>query len=153
MSRFLRWMYRFRPRCLNLLQELQAQLGLTLIFVAHDLSVVEHISDRIAVMYVGKIVEMAETNELLHHPLHPYTEALLSAIPPADPDDSPNRIQLQGEVPSPANPPSGCIFHPRCRYARVECSQQEPTLTKYAPGHFASCLFREGTDTLKGIGA
>ncbi len=141
-----------QAQVLNLLQELQGRLGLTLIFIAHDLSVVEHISDRIAVMYVGKIVEMADTPELLHRPLHPYTEALLSAVPPADPDIHPNRIQLQGEVPSPANPPSGCIFHPRCKYAQPECSQQEPTLVESAPGHFVSCHFAKELH-LKGIGA
>jgi len=140
-----------QAQVLNLLQELQAKLGLTLIFVAHDLSVVEHISDRIAVMYVGKIVEMADTSELLEHPLHPYTEALLSAIPPADPDVKQDRIQLQGEVPSPANPPSGCIFHTRCRYAKAECSQKVPPLTEVEPGHFVSCHFAKELD-LKGIG-
>jgi oligopeptide/dipeptide ABC transporter ATP-binding protein len=126
---------------LNLLKGLQEDLGLTLIFIAHDLSVVEHISDRIAVMYVGKIVEMAETTELLRNPQHPYTEALLSAIPPADPDIHSHRIRLEGEVPSPANPPSGCIFHPRCNYAREECKQTVPALVEDAPGHFVSCLF------------
>src|SRR5512135_3581907 len=115
-----------QAQVLNLLKGLQEDLGLTLIFIAHDLSVVEHISDRIAVMYVGKIVEMAETNELLRNPLHPYTEALLSAIPPADPEIHPNRIRMEGEVPSPANPPSGCIFHPRCHYAKEECKSQVP---------------------------
>jgi oligopeptide/dipeptide ABC transporter ATP-binding protein len=140
-----------QAQVLNLLQELQGRLGLTLIFIAHDLSVVEHISDRIAVMYVGKIVEMAETSELLHKPLHPYTEALLSAIPPADPDIQPNRIQLQGEVPSPANPPPGCIFHPRCRYAQAICKQQEPALVEDTPGHFVSCHFAKELQ-LKGIG-
>ncbi len=140
-----------QAQVLNLLQELQTRLGLTLIFIAHDLSVVEHISDRIAVMYVGKIVEMADTEELLSHPLHPYTEALLSSIPPADPDIHPNRIQLQGEVPSPANPPKGCIFHPRCSYAKEICSQQEPRLTEIASGHFASCHFAAEL-SLRGIG-
>lgn len=140
-----------QAQVLNLLQTLQADLGLTLIFVAHDLSVVEHISDRIAVMYVGKIVELAETNELLHNPLHPYTEALLSAIPPADPDIHTERIQLKGEVPSPANPPAGCIFHPRCNYARPECSQSEPTLQEIEPGHYVSCHFVKEL-RLKGIG-
>ena len=140
-----------QAQVLNLLQSLQAELGLTLIFIAHDLSVVEHISDRIAVMYVGKIVEMAETNELLSNPLHPYTEALLSAIPPADPDIHLERIRLQGEVPSPANPPLGCIFHPRCNYARPECSQQVPTLVEVEPEHFVSCHFAKELD-LKGIG-
>jgi oligopeptide/dipeptide ABC transporter ATP-binding protein len=140
-----------QAQVLNLLQELQQRLGLTLIFIAHDLSVVEHISDRIAVMYVGKIVEMAETTELLQHPLHPYTEALLSAVPPADPDIHPDRIQLQGEVPSPANPPSGCIFHPRCRYAKAQCSQEEPPLVETEPGHFVSCHFAKELH-LKGVG-
>lgn len=141
-----------QAQVLNLLQELQDRLGLTLIFIAHDLSVVEHISDRIAVMYVGKIVEMADTVELLHKPLHPYTEALLSAIPPADPDIHPDRIQLQGEVPSPANPPRGCIFHPRCRYAQAVCSQEEPKLVEAEPGHFVSCHFAKELH-LQGIGA
>jgi oligopeptide/dipeptide ABC transporter ATP-binding protein len=140
-----------QAQVLNLLQELQARLGLTLIFIAHDLSVVEHISDRIAVMYVGKIVELTETDELLHHPLHPYTEALLSAIPPADPDIHPERIRLQGEVPSPANPPKGCVFHPRCAYARDMCSQQAPNLTEISGGHFVSCHFAKEL-SLRGIG-
>ncbi len=141
-----------QAQVLNLLQDIRARLGLTLVFIAHDLSVVEHISDRIAVMYVGKIVEMADTGTLLHQPLHPYTEALLSAIPPADPDIHPERIRLQGEVPSPAHPPSGCIFHPRCRYAHPECSQQEPALEENVPGHFVSCHFAK-TLTLKGVRA
>jgi len=140
-----------QAQVLNLLQELKDRLGLTLLFIAHDLSVVEHISDRIAVMYVGKIVEMTTTEELLYSPLHPYTEALLSAIPPADPDIHHNRIQLQGEVPSPANPPSGCIFHPRCSYAKAECSEKEPTLEEVRPGHFVSCHFAKQL-SLRGIG-
>lgn len=141
-----------QAQVLNPLEELRSRLGLTMVFVAHDLSVVEHISDRIAVMYVGKLVEMAETSELLNHPLHPYTEALLSAIPPADPDIMPDRIQLKGEVPSPANPPSGCIFHPRCRYAKAVCSEQEPPLVEYEPGHSAACHFAKELH-LKGIEA
>ena len=139
-----------QAQVLNLLQELKDRLGLTIIFIAHDLSVVEHISDRIAVMYVGKIVEMAETEELLSHPMHPYTEALLSAIPPADPDIHANRIQLTGEVPSPANPPSGCIFHPRCKYAKDICKQQVPPLVEDAPGHMVSCHFAKELQ-LRGI--
>ncbi len=139
-----------QAQVLNLLQELQARLGLSIIFIAHDLSVVEHISDRIAVMYVGKIVELAETDKLLGRPLHPYTEALLSAIPPADPDIHHERIRLEGDVPSPANPPSGCIFHPRCGYARPECTTQVPTLEEIEPGHFVSCLFAKEL-SLKGI--
>ena len=140
-----------QAQVLNLLQQLQADLGLTLIFVAHDLSVVEHISDRIAVMYVGKIVEMAETDELLRTPLHPYTEALLSSIPPADPDMHSNRIMLTGDVPSPANPPSGCIFHPRCSYAKPICSEKEPVLEEICPGHSVSCHFAREL-SLRGIG-
>lgn len=140
-----------QAQVLNLLKGLQSELGLTLLFIAHDLSVVEHISDRIAVMYVGKIVEMAETNELLRNPLHPYTEALLSAIPPADPDIHPNRIRLEGEVPSPANPPSGCIFHPRCNYAQEVCTTTIPNLVEDYPGHFVSCHFSKELH-LRGIG-
>ena len=140
-----------QAQVLNLLQALKDDLGLTLLFVAHDLSVVEHVSDRIAVMYVGKIVEMATTEEIMTHPLHPYTEALLSAVPSADPDIQSNRIQLQGEVPSPANPPSGCIFHPRCRYAKPVCSEQEPISQEVTPGHFVRCHFASELH-LKGIG-
>ena len=140
-----------QAQVLNLLQGLQADLGLPLIFIAHDLSVVEHISDRIAVMYVGKIVEMAETNELLRNPQHPYTEALLSSIPPADPDIRPNRIRLEGEVPSPANPPSGCIFQPRCSYAKEDCKTKVPSLIEDTPGHFVSCHFAKELH-LRGIG-
>lgn len=140
-----------QAQVLNLLQELQGKLGLTLLFVAHDLSVVEHISDRIAVMYVGKIIEMADTEELLYHPQHPYTEALLSSIPPADPDMKSNRIRLQGEVPSPANPPSGCIFHPRCPYAKDQCKTQIPDLLEISPGHSVACHFAKEL-ALKGIG-
>ena len=113
-----------QAQVLNLLQELQANLGLTLLFVAHDLSVVEHISDRIAVMYVGKIAELANTDELLHHPLHPYTEALLSSIPPADPDIRVDRIRLQGEVPSPANPPSWLYFPPALQLCPIDLQRE-----------------------------
>ena len=140
-----------QAQVLNLLQELRQQLGLTLIFIAHDLSVVEHISDRIAVMYVGKIVEMAASEEILRHPLHPYTEALVSAVPPADPDIKTERIILEGDVPSPANPPSGCVFHPRCRYAQAICSQEEPQLVEVEPDHFAACHFAKELN-LVGIG-
>lgn len=140
-----------QAQVLNLLQELKEQLGLTVLFVAHDLSVVEHVSDRVAVMYVGKIVELAKTEELLRHPLHPYTEALLSAVPPADPDIHPNRIRLEGEVPSPANPPAGCIFHPRCNYATQECKEKRPTLVEVTPGHWANCHLTNKLQ-LRGIG-
>jgi oligopeptide/dipeptide ABC transporter ATP-binding protein len=130
-----------QAQVLNLLQELKDRLGLTLLFVAHDLSVVEHMCDRIAVMYVGNIVELASTEELLQKPLHPYTEALISAIPPADPDIKQKRIMLSGEIPSPANPPSGCVFHTRCRYAKDICISQRPELTEVAPGRIAACHF------------
>jgi oligopeptide/dipeptide ABC transporter ATP-binding protein len=140
-----------QAQVLNLLERLQAELGLTLLFIAHDLSVVEHISDRIAVMYVGKIVELAESEVLLRHPLHPYAEALLSAVPPADPAIRLDRIVLEGDVPSPANPPLGCIFHPRCRYAQDICSQEEPTLIEVESGHWASCHFARELE-LQGVG-
>jgi oligopeptide/dipeptide ABC transporter ATP-binding protein len=140
-----------QAQVLNLLQQLKEELGLTLIFIAHDLSVVEHISDRLAVMYVGKIVELSTTDEVLRNPQHPYSEALVSAIPPADPDVRMDRIPLRGEVPSPANPPKGCIFHPRCRFVRDVCSQDEPALREVAPGHFAACHFARELN-LKGIG-
>jgi oligopeptide/dipeptide ABC transporter ATP-binding protein len=130
-----------QAQVLNLLQELQERLGLTLLFIAHDLSVVEHVSNRIAVMYVGKIVEMAGTEEVLRHPLHPYAEALISAVPPADPDIRLHRIILEGEVASPTYPPAGCIFHPRCRYAENVCSQEEPQLIEVEPDHYVSCHF------------
>lgn len=138
-----------QAQVLNLIQELQRKLGLTLLFVAHDLSVVEHISDRIIVMYVGKIVEMAETTALLKTPLHPYTEALISAVPAADPSIHHERIILEGDVPSPANPPSGCVFHPRCRYAQEVCQTETPQLTEIKPDRYVSCHFAE-TLSLKG---
>ncbi|HEY3231729.1 MAG TPA: oligopeptide/dipeptide ABC transporter ATP-binding protein [Roseiflexaceae bacterium] len=130
-----------QAQVLNLLQELKDRLGLTMLFIAHDLSVVEHICDRIAVMYVGKIVELAEAETLLKHPLHPYTEALISSIPPADPDIRQKRIMLSGEIPSPANPPSGCVFHTRCRYAKDICSVEPPPLVLVEHDHYASCHF------------
>jgi oligopeptide/dipeptide ABC transporter ATP-binding protein len=141
-----------QAQVLNLLQELKEKLGLTLLFIAHDLSVVEHMCDRIAVMYVGKIVELAEAEELLRHPLHPYTEALVSAVPPADPDIQLNRITLEGDVPSPANPPAGCVFHPRCRYAQPVCSQDEPELVEVEPQHYVSCHFAKELN-LQGVGS
>jgi oligopeptide/dipeptide ABC transporter ATP-binding protein len=140
-----------QAQVLNLLQRLQEELGLTLLFVAHDLSVVEHISDRIAVMYVGKLVEVAETTKLLNNPLHPYAEALISAVPPADPAIRLDRIIMEGDVPSPANPPSGCVFHPRCQYAKSACSKDVPQLEEIQPGHWVSCLFANELQ-LQGIG-
>jgi peptide/nickel transport system ATP-binding protein len=134
-----------RAQILNLLQDLQEEFDLTYLFVAHDLSVVEHICDRVAVMYVGKLVELAETEELYRNPQHPYTEALLSAVPIADPRlrDKSRRIRLQGDVPDPANPPSGCYFHPRCPYAQDRCVAEEPPLREVKTGHYAACHFSE----------
>jgi peptide/nickel transport system ATP-binding protein len=128
-----------QAQILNLLQDIQGEFNLTYLFVAHDLSVVEHISDRVAVMYVGKIVELAETEELYLHPLHPYTEALLSALPVPDPEVEKQRIILTGEVANPADPPSGCYFHPRCKYAQPICSQTRPTWEEAKPEHFVLC--------------
>ena len=128
-----------QAQILNLLQDLQEQFGLTYLFVAHDLSVVEHISDRVAVMYVGKLVESAVTEELYVNPLHPYTEALLSAVPKPDPRMRTEPIVLPGDVADPANPPSGCYFHPRCRYKVDVCEQVEPKLRELRPDHFVAC--------------
>ena len=128
-----------QAQTLNLLQDLQQDFNLSYIFVAHDLSVVEHISDRIAVMYVGKIAEMASAEELYSKPLHPYTEALLSAVPKADPLYKSERIVMQGDVADPSNPPSGCYFHPRCRYAIDVCKQKDPEFRELKPDHFVAC--------------
>jgi peptide/nickel transport system ATP-binding protein len=128
-----------QAQVLNLLQDLQAQFDLTYLFVAHDLSVVEHISDHVAVMYVGKMVEMAETEELYANPRHPYTEALMSAVPTTDPDVKMQRITLPGEVANPANPPSGCYFHPRCRYATDICRTDPPRWDEISPDHYVAC--------------
>lgn len=128
-----------QAQILNLLQTLQRKLGLTYLFVAHDLSVIEHISDRVAVMYVGKLVEQAVTDELFVNPKHPYTEALLSAVPRPDPRSRTEPIVLEGEVADPANPPTGCYFHPRCKYCNAICSQETPHLREIKPGHFVSC--------------
>src|ERR687887_2106950 len=110
-----------QAQVINLLEDLQAEFGLTYLFVAHDLSVVEHVSDRVAVMYLGRLVEVAPTEDLFYQPLHPYTEALMSAIPALDPDEGMKPVMLKGEIPSPANPPTGCPFHPRCPYAQDVC--------------------------------
>ena len=128
-----------QAQTLNLLQDLQQQFGLTYLFVSHDLSVVEHISDHVAVMYVGKLVESATTEELFVNPQHPYTEALLSAVPKPDPRLRTESIELPGDVADPANPPSGCYFHPRCRYRMDICESKEPELRQIAPQHFVSC--------------
>jgi peptide/nickel transport system ATP-binding protein len=132
-----------QAQILNLLMDLQKEFGLTYLFVAHDLSVVEHVSDRVAVMYLGRLVEVAPTADLFYQPLHPYTEALMSAIPALDPDQVMKPIILKGEIPSPANPPSGCPFHPRCPYAQDICRQDMPPLKEYRPGHFAACHFAD----------
>ncbi|MCY4071550.1 MAG: ABC transporter ATP-binding protein [Chloroflexi bacterium] len=139
-----------QAQVLNLLQNLKDDFRLTFIFISHDLSVVEHICDRIAVMYVGNIVEIAPTDELLRAPRHPYTEALVSAVPPADPLIKMERVILEGDVPSPANPPSGCVFHPRCRYAQDICTREVPPLVEIAPGHSARCHFAEELE-LQGV--
>ena len=139
-----------QAQILNLMLELQEQLGLTYLFVAHDLSVVKHISERVAVMYVGKIVEMASTDALFNHPKHPYTEALLSAVPRPDPRLRSQRIALEGEVADPANPPSGCYFHPRCRYATEICRTETPVQEEIEPKHYVAC-HHAGELVLRGI--
>lgn len=139
-----------QAQVLNLLEDLQDQFSLTYLFVAHDLSVVKHISDRVAVMYLGKIVELAATETLFAKPLHPYTEALLSAVPVPDPDYQAERIILQGDVPSPINPPKGCYFHPRCQYAKEICSRETPEFKDYGDKHFATCHFASSL-ALRGV--
>lgn len=133
-----------QAQVVNMLEDLQEELGLTYLFVAHDLSMVRHISTRIGVMYLGKIVEIAESDELYDHPMHPYTEALLSAIPVADPElaRSSKRKIIKGDLPSPMDVPGGCRFHTRCPYAKPECSQMEPPLVERTPGHFVACHIR-----------
>ena len=128
-----------QAQTLNLLQDLQGEFNLTYLFISHDLSVVEHISDRVVVMYVGKLVEHARTEELYYHPKHPYTEALLSAVPKPDPRNRSTPIVLEGDVADPANPPSGCYFHPRCRFCIDICKTETPHLREIAPEHFVSC--------------
>jgi oligopeptide/dipeptide ABC transporter ATP-binding protein len=124
------------------LRDLQKERGLTYLFIAHDLSVVKHMSDRVAVMYLGKIVELAKAEDLYRKPTMPYTQALLSAVPVADPKVEKRRILLEGDVPSPANPPSGCVFHPRCHHPAKDsaCSVINPPLEEKAPGHYAACI-------------
>jgi peptide/nickel transport system ATP-binding protein len=139
-----------QAQTLNLLQDLQADFNLSYVFVAHDLSVVQHISDRVAVMYVGKIAEMAHSDALYNEPLHPYTEALMSAVPKPDPRYESERIIMQGDVADPSNPPPGCYFHPRCRYAIDRCSIETPEFRELKPDHFVACHRAEEL-TLKGV--
>jgi peptide/nickel transport system ATP-binding protein len=144
-----------QAQILNLLKGLQSELQLTYLFIAHDLGVIEHISDSVAVMYVGKIVELADTEELFENPRHPYTEALLSAVPKPDPSVRSNRVLLPGEVADPSHPPDGCYFHPRCRYAQDVCKREHPPLVDINSGssgreHLAACHFAE-TLSLKGV--
>jgi oligopeptide transport system ATP-binding protein len=132
-----------QAQIVNLLRDLQKEMSLTYLFIAHDLSVVEHISTRVAVMYLGKIVELASSGELYRDPRHPYTVSLLSAIPSHDPDTKKARIVLKGDVPNPANPPPGCGFHPRCFMAQPVCSVEEPPLREITAGHWSACHFAE----------
>jgi oligopeptide transport system ATP-binding protein len=145
-----------QAQIINLLEDLQDRLGLTYLFIAHGLAVVKHISDRVAVMYLGKVVELAEGSKLYSMPMHPYTQALLSAVPIPDPkvEKRRKRIILEGDVPSPLNPPSGCHFHTRCPIAIEKCKVEEPPFMDYGGGHFAACWrARESIDLLPGAGA
>ncbi len=132
-----------QAQVLNLLRKLQGEFGLTYLFVAHNLAVVEHISDRVAVMYVGKMAELSECHDLFEKPLHPYTRALMSAIPIPNPKLKRERVILPGDVPSPLNPPSGCRFHPRCPIAQPNCAVDEPQLRELRPGHYVACHYAE----------
>jgi peptide/nickel transport system ATP-binding protein len=132
-----------QAQTLNLMNDLKADFNLAYIFVAHDLSVVQHISDRVAVMYVGRIAEVADSVEIYEHPMHPYTEALMSAVPRPNPRLEKKRIIMEGDVADPGNPPPGCLFHPRCQYAQERCKVDPPELRELKPDHFVSCHFAE----------
>ena len=132
-----------QAQVINMLQDLQKDFHLTYLFIAHNLSVIKYISDRVAVMYLGKIVELANTHELFSNPKHPYTEALMSAVPVPKPEYEAEQIILEGDVPSPMNPPPGCYFHPRCRYAREICQRELPAYRDWGNEHFASCHFSD----------
>lgn len=139
-----------QAQTLNLLNDLKHDFDLSLVFIAHDLSVVQHISDRVAVMYVGRIAEMADAIELYTNPMHPYTEALMSAVPKPDPGRKRERILMRGDVADPSNPPSGCLFHPRCRYAQDICVTDVPELREVKPDHWSACHFAEELE-LRGV--
>lgn len=132
-----------QAQIVNLMQDLREEEGISYLFIAHDISIVRYISDRIGVMYLGHLMEEAETNELFSNPLHPYTQALLSAVPHANPHVTKERIQLKGELPSPIDPPAGCVFHTRCPYATELCSRKVPKMQEITPGHRAACLLHE----------
>ena len=139
-----------QAQVINLLRDLQKDMNLTYLFISHDLSVVEHISDKVGVMYLGRLIEFSETEDLFEKPLHPYTEALLSAVPVADPTVQMERIALEGEIPNPANTPSGCFFHTRCRYCTEKCRECTPNDRELKPGHFVACHYAEELN-LKGF--
>lgn len=139
-----------QAQIINLLKDLQEQFKITYLFISHDLSIVQNISDRVAVMHLGRIVELASTEALFANPKHPYTEALMSAVPQPDPEANHSRIILEGEVPNPANPPSGCHFHPRCAYRTDKCTQQSPELREFGDGHYTACHYAEQLN-LRGV--
>ncbi|MFW6012937.1 MAG: ABC transporter ATP-binding protein, partial [Candidatus Bipolaricaulota bacterium] len=139
-----------QAQVLNLMEDLQDEFGLTYLFIAHDLSVIKHISDRVAVMYLGRIVELATVERLFAKPLHPYTEALMSAVPVANPDFESERIVLEGNVPSPVDPPSGCTFHPRCPYSESICSEEDPEFGEVEDDHYVHCHFAKDLE-LEGL--
>jgi oligopeptide/dipeptide ABC transporter, ATP-binding protein, C-terminal domain len=128
-----------RAEVLNVMLDLKEKYGITFLFITHDLALAKHMSDRIAVMYLGKLVELADSEKLIDNPLHPYTQALIAAIPIPDPTAKKAEVKIKGEIPSPINPPPGCRFHPRCPYAFDRCKVEEPKLKEVEPGHFVAC--------------